>query len=231
MHAEGERVTLDGGDAHKLAHVLRKHAGDRIVVIDSAGSVFDGVLEDRGSVLLSARTARPSEPAVEVTLAQAIPKGQKMDYVVEKTTELGVARIVPVRSRRVVGATTGAGKAERWRRIAKSAAEQCGRTQIPVIDDAIAWDALVATFPAYDAVLFPWEAVEPTPLRERLPALLSGAARVLIVIGPEGGFASDEASAAIDAGAVPLALGPRILRTETAGIVVLSVIRYETGEL
>jgi 16S rRNA (uracil1498-N3)-methyltransferase len=231
VHAEGERVRLGTGDAHKVTHVLRKHAGDRIVVIDSAGSVFDAVVEDEGSVRLNARIARPTEPAVEVTLAQAIPKGQKMDYVVEKTTELGVARIVPVRSRRVVGATTGAGKVERWRRIAKSAAEQCGRSRIPAIDDGITWEALVATFPAYDAVLFPWEGVEPIPLRERLPALLSEATRVLVIIGPEGGFASDEASIAIDAGAAPIALGPRIFRTETAGIVVLSVVRYETGDL
>lgn len=233
MHAEGARVALGEGDAHKLAHVLRKRAGDAVVVIDSAGSVFTAVLEDDGgaSLRLRERIERPSEPSVELTLAQAIPKGQKMDYVVEKTTELGVTTIIPLRSRRVVGSQTGAGKLERWRRIARTAAAQSGRLRIPDVRDVTGWDDLLATFVRYDAVLLAWESVEPVPLRDRLGTLVAGAERILTIVGPEGGFAHDEAQAAIEAGAAPIALGPRILRTETAGMIVLTALLYERGEI
>lgn len=213
--------------------MLRKRIGDAILIVDSAGSVFDALIDsDDGSfVVLRERLDRPSEPSVEVTLAQALPKGQKMDYVVEKTTELGVAAIVPLRTRRVVGDRTGDGKLARWRRIAKSAASQSGRSRVPDVEEVAGWDDLLATFGRYDAVLLPWEAVEPVPLRSALGPLVAGAARVLVIVGPEGGFAHDEAQAAIDAGATPIALGPRILRTETAGLIVLAAVLYETDNL
>ncbi len=230
---QGARVALGAGDAHKVAHVLRKHTGERIVVVDSAGSVFAAVVDsdDGAFVRLHERVDRPSEPSVEVTLAQAIPKGQKMDYVVEKTTELGVAAIVPLRTRRVVGSQTGPGKLERWRRIARSAAAQSGRTRVPPIAEIARWDELLPTFGRYDAVLLPWETVEPVALRSRLGPLVRDAERILVIVGPEGGFAHDEAQAAIDAGATPIALGPRILRTETAGLIALTAVLYETDNL
>jgi 16S rRNA (uracil1498-N3)-methyltransferase len=231
VHVAGERVVLGRGDAHKIAHVLRKRSGDRIIVIDSAGSVFDAVIDGEGAVHLGERTERPSEPRVEITLAQAIPKGQKMELVVEKTTELGIARIVPIHTEHVVGRQTSAGKLERWRRIAESAAEQSGRTRVPHIAEVTEWDDLLATFSQYDAVLLPWESLEPVPLKTKLGPLLADASRLLVIIGPEGGFTHDEAAAAIDRGAVAIALGPRILRTETAGIVVLAVVLYETGDV
>jgi 16S rRNA (uracil1498-N3)-methyltransferase len=213
--------------------VLRLRSGDALVVVDSSGSVFEAAVgaDDGSSVVLGRRVERPSEPSIDVTLAQAIPKGQKMDYVVEKTTELGVGAIVPLRSKRVIGATTGASKIERWRRIAKTAAAQSGRARVPAVGDVVDWDELLPTFGGYDAVLLPWEGVEPVALRSRLGALVARAARVLVIIGPEGGFAHDEAQAAIDAGAQAIALGPRILRTETAGLIVLTAILYETGNL
>jgi 16S rRNA (uracil1498-N3)-methyltransferase len=232
-HETGARVTLGAGDAHKVAHVLRKHVGERIVVIDSAGSVFEAIVDSDDGIFvrLQERADRPSEPAVDVTLAQAVPKGQKMDYVVEKTTELGVAAIVPLHTRRVIGSQTGASKIERWRRIARSAAMQSGRTRVPSIAELTQWDDLLPTFGSYDAVLLPWEGLEPVALRSRLGPLVRGAARILLIIGPEGGFAHDEAQAAIDAGATAIALGPRILRTETAGLIALTAVLYETDNL
>lgn len=209
--------------------MLRKRSGDPIVVVDSAGSVFEAAVDadDGAFARLAGLMATPAEPRVAVTLAQAIPKGHKMDEVVEKTTQLGVAAIVPVRSHRVIGLETSPGKLERWRRIAGSAAAQSGRARVPEVAEIHTWERLIATFPQYDA----WEGVEPLPLRERLGALLGAAQRVLVAIGPEGGFSHDEAAAATSAGAHAIALGPRILRTETAGLVALAAILYERGEL
>lgn len=233
VHAAGERVALAPDDAHKVAHVLRKRAGEPIVVVDSAGAVFEAVVEgdDGAFARLMRSVAAPVEARLDITLAQGIPKGQKMDFVVEKTTELGIGAIVPVRSERVIGAQTSAGKVERWRRIARSAAAQSGRRRVPEVAEILDWDGLLASFPDYDRVLLPWEALEPAPLRSRLGELLAGATRILIIIGPEGGFSRDEAAAATAAGAHAISLGPRILRTETAGIALLAVILYEAGEL
>lgn len=233
MHEQGAHVALGRDDARKVARVLRKRKGESLLVVDSAGSVFEAIIEsDDGSVVrLQQRIERPAEPSVDVTLAQAIPKGQKMDFVVEKTTELGVGTIVPLRTKRVIGSETGPAKLERWRRIAKSAAAQSGRSRVPVVAEITPWAELLGTFPEYDTVLLPWEAVEPTALRTRLGALVAAAARVLVIIGPEGGFSHDEAEAAIAAGATPIALGPRILRTETAGLIALTAVLYETGNI
>jgi 16S rRNA (uracil1498-N3)-methyltransferase len=213
--------------------VLRKRVGEELLIVDSAGSVFEACVDsdDCSFVVLRERIDRPSEPSVELTLAQALPKGQKMDYVVEKTTELGVAAIVPLRTRRVVGSQTGEGRLARWRRIAKSAASQSGRNRVPTVEEIAGWDDLLATFGRYDVVLLPWEALEPVSLRSTLGPLVAGAARILAIVGPEGGFAHDEAQAAIDAGATPITLGPRILRTETAGLIVLTAVLYETDNL
>jgi 16S rRNA (uracil1498-N3)-methyltransferase len=166
-----------------------------------------------------------------VTIAQAVPKGQKMDLVVEKATELGAYAIVPVRSARVVGHDTSPAKVERWRRIAKSAAQQSGRTRVPGVADVHDWNALLATFAQYDRVYVPWEVAEPAPLRDVFDGELPDAISVLVVIGPEGGFGADEVDRARAAGAKAISLGRRILRTETAALVVLAAILYARREL
>ncbi len=161
-----------------------------------------------------------------IDVAQAIPKGQKMDFVVEKLTELGTAQILPVYSERTVIEEIGSGKLERWRRLAKTAAQQCGRSTIPAICDPQPLASLIGAFASYDVVLFPWELADAAPLRETLPGLLQTARSILVVIGPEGGFSTDEAAAARDAGAHLLSLGSRILRTETAALVVMALLNY-----
>jgi 16S rRNA (uracil1498-N3)-methyltransferase len=138
---------------------------------------------------------------------------------------------VPVRSARVIGHDTSPGKVERWRRIAKSAAQQSGRTRIPPVADVHDWDALLATFASYDRVYIPWELSDPAPLRAVFERELPAASSVLVVIGPEGGFAADEVEHACAAGATPISLGRRILRTETAALVVLAAALYARGEL
>jgi 16S rRNA (uracil1498-N3)-methyltransferase len=235
VYAAGDRVAFAPDDARKLATVLRKRSGDRVQVVDSGGAAYAATLEVDGrdvrAVLDEPLHRAPVETALRVTIAQAVPKGQKMDLVVEKATELGAHAIVPVRSARVVGHDTSPGKVERWRRIAKSAAQQSGRTRVPEVADVHDWDALLATFPSYDRVYVPWEIAEPSPLRDVFDRELPGAASVLVVIGPEGGFGADEVERARNAGAATISLGRRILRTETAALVVLAAILYARREL
>jgi 16S rRNA (uracil1498-N3)-methyltransferase len=154
-----------------------------------------------------------------------------MDLVVEKATELGAHAIVPVRSARVIGHDTSPAKLERWRRIAKSAAQQSGRLRVPDVGDVHDWGALLATFARYDRVYVPWELAEPAPLRDVFERELEHARSALIVIGPEGGFSGDEVERARAAGATAISLGRRILRTETAALVVLAALLYARGEL
>jgi len=235
VHAVGDRVAFAPDDARKLATVLRKRSGDRVQVVDSGAVAYAATLDVDGrdvrATLDELLDRGEVETALAVTIAQAVPKGQKMDLVVEKATELGAYAIVPVRSARVVGHDTSPGKVERWRRIAKSAAQQSGRIRIPDVADVHDWNALLATFAQYDRVYVPWELARPRPLRDVFDRELPTARSVMIVIGPEGGFGTEEIERAREAGASVISLGRRILRTETAALVVLSAILYARGAL
>jgi 16S rRNA (uracil1498-N3)-methyltransferase len=230
VRAVGERIAIDGADARKIVAVLRSRDGDAIELVDSAGTRFDARLEIEGAKVIAVPIAAQPPPASEsrlrVDVAQAVPKGQKMDFVVEKATELGARAILPFTSERSVVQGTVSSKVERWRRLAKSAAQQCGRAEIPGVEPVAPFEEILERFEGYDVVLFPWELAEAVPLRESLPPLLERASRALIVIGPEGGFSHAEADAAQERGARLVWLGPRILRTETAAMVLLSILEY-----
>lgn len=232
-HDPNDLVELAPDDARKIVTVLRKGSGDRVVIVDSAAQQFVATLELAGAVVRARLAAaplesRPVESPREIVLAQAIPKGQKMDFVVEKATELGIARLIPVRSARSI-AGASASKLARWQKLAKSAAQQSGRTRVPLVEDAIDFDALMAHVGDFDAALFAWELAGES-LRATLEEMRA-ARSILLVIGPEGGFSHAEVEAAAAAGARPVSLGSRILRTETAALVALAAILYESGEL
>lgn len=235
VHAVGDTLQLADDDARKLTTVLRKATGDRVQIVDSSGTAYAATLtvdNRRVDAKLDAIFDRgPVESNLAITIAQGIPKGSKMDLIVEKCTELGAAEFVPVRSFRVVGERTGDHKIERWQRIAKSAAQQSGRTAVPTVAPIATWDQLIATFSQYDHVYLPWELADPAELRSWLPGDLDSAKRVMFVIGPEGGFSSDEVERASKAGAKPISLGRRILRTETAALAILAVVAYARGEM
>lgn len=230
VRAIGERVSIEGDDARKIVAVLRLNDGDTIELVDSAGTRFDARVHVDGNAVtaaLLAAHANQTPASRSIDVAQAIPKGQKMDFVVEKATELGARAILPFTSERSVAHAPGTAKIDRWRRLARTAAQQCGRSFVPEIAGVGSYDELLARFGEYDAVLFPWEVAPAQPLRETLPPLLEGAFRVLVVVGPEGGFSHAEADAAADRGAHLLWLGPRILRTETAAMVLLAILEYQ----
>lgn len=230
----GDVVELARDDARKLTLVLRRGEGSPLEVVDSAGALFAATLLPAPSgahARLDAALQRPAAPRLTLTLAQGVPKGQKMDFVVEKATELGVARIVPFYGERSAGDATRPGKVERWRRIARSAAQQCGRLDVPEVAEPLDFAALAGTFATYGRALVPWELADPVPLRDVLPPLVAEVTSLLIAIGPEGGLSRAESDAATAAGAVPISLGRRILRTETAGLVACTAALYASGDI
>ena len=225
----GSVVEIGGSDAHKIARVLRLRDGDRIEVVDSAATAFAAAIDGVGRVvrvrLLTVLGDRPSSRVrLHCDVAQAVPKGQRMDFVVEKGTELGASAFLPFHCERSVARGPVAAKVARWQRLARSAAQQSGRRDVPEVRNPVAFCALLDRFAEYDAVFFAWELASPIPLRERLLAALPASGRILVVIGPEGGFTHEEVRTAAQRGAVLLSLGPRILRTDTAALALLAVI-------
>ena len=227
VHQVGDAVTITGADAHKIVDVLRLRAGDEIEIVDSGSTAYTARIDNYSDGVTATLVTIARGAAMEsltIDVAQGIPKGQKMDFVVEKLTELGVATIIPIESERTIVRDVSDAKVERWRRLAQTAAQQSGRTTIPRVTDPSTLLALTAAFADYDLVLLPWE-IASAPLHE-CEAAVRSAARTLVIVGPEGGFSHGEAAAAEAAGARLVSLGDRILRTETAGLALVSVLGY-----
>jgi 16S rRNA (uracil1498-N3)-methyltransferase len=225
----GTTVEIGGDDARKIVRVLRLRTGDRIQIVDSSATTFTASIDEVGrtvtaTLLETVRELHSNAAALQIDVAQAVPKAQRMDFVVEKCTELGARAFLPFYCERSVARAVHAEKLSRWRRMARTAAQQCGRSEIPQVFSPQQFDGLLERFAGYDAVLFAWEMAEAIPLYDRLRQLVPRAGSVLVVIGPEGGFTHAEAESAADRGAELLWLGPRILRTDTAAIVLLAVI-------
>jgi 16S rRNA (uracil1498-N3)-methyltransferase len=224
----GDTITISGGDAGHIGRVLRLGPGDKLSISDGVGRVYDAeiVSVERDRVICSFSNSRDYEtPRIKVTLYQGLPKGKKMDLIVEKLTEVGVDRIVPVAMDRSVAEYAGerqAKKVERWRATALEAAKQSRRVTVPVVEDIKSWTDAAAELKdivaADGPVIVPWEDAEGLTVREAI-GRSAAAEEVALLIGPEGGFATQEIATLRSAGAAMVTLGPNILRTETAGIV------------
>lgn len=235
---DGESAELDRHLSHRLRHVLRLRRGDRVVLVDGRGGEYEVALEDVSSptvrIRILSRYDRAPEPRARVVLYQSIIKGDRFDWVLEKGTEIGVAKFVPlVSDRGVVRPRSGrVERTERWRRIVTEAAEQSGRSHLPEVAAPLSLgDALES---AEGLRLLPWESERQTTLRQALKQAVGKsktAPLVSIFIGPEGGFTREEVDRAVDLGVRTVSLGPRILRSETAGIVAAMAVLYELGEL
>ena len=217
-------------EAHAL-RVLRMNAGDACQALIE-GSLYGAVIEETAPrVILRLGDMLPSpEPKVEITLYQGIPKGEKMDYIAQKCTEAGGYRIVPVAFSRCVARWEGkdaAKKRDRFQRIAAEAAKQSGRAIIPEIGTPLSVNQLCAELPSYDLALVPWEEERGNGIR----AKWRGEKRVAFVIGPEGGISPEEIEQMKAAGAVPVTLGPRIFRTETAGLAAVVSLLTLSGDM
>jgi 16S rRNA (uracil1498-N3)-methyltransferase len=174
-----------------------------------------------------------SEPPVKITLFQGLPKAQKMELIIQKCVEIGIFKIQPVITQRVVVKTEGkdiSNKLERWRRISEEAAKQSNRGIIPEILEPITFDMGIENIKNQDLSIVPYEKEKGNGLKKILIDN-SYAKNVGIIIGPEGGFDEYEIDKCIKNGVIPVTLGPRILRTETAGVAVSSMILYELGDM
>jgi 16S rRNA (uracil1498-N3)-methyltransferase len=226
------QLDLDGTAASHVARVLRLRAGDPLILFDDTGGEYAAtvttVLRDAVRVTVGAYAPTDRESPLHVTLAQGISRGDRMDVVVQKATELGVKRIVPVLAERTVvrlNAAQAANRLRRWRAIAVAACEQCGRNRLPEITQPMTvQEFLVSELPnGLRLVLSPDGGMR---VRE-LPA----SDAVTLLVGPEGGLADAEQNAAEAAQFQGLSLGPRILRTETAALAALTVIQQQLGDL
>jgi len=233
-------VTIEGIDAHHIARSLRMAAGEHITVCDMGNMEYDCELvhfEDDRVVTARIVGATPmkTEPPISITLYQALPKGDKMDTIIQKAVECGVCHIVPFESEHCVVRVkqdAEARKTERRRRIAEEAAKQCGRGVLPTVEETVAFADMLQMAAEADLTLFCYEGEGTLPLktllREKMPALPTDRIpTVAIVIGSEGGFSKVEAQRAQNEGFCMTGLGPRILRTETASTFVLSSLVYE----
>lgn len=230
----GPEVVLPPELARRLAKVLRLQRGDRVVLADGGGRDYEVELKEvsarAASAFVVGERPSPLEPSVELVLYQSLVRPQRFELVLEKGTEIGVSRFVPLISGRAqVRTAAGSQRADRWRRIVSEAAEQCGRGRVPAVDPPAPLEEAVRSAPGLR--LIPWEGERSQGLRSYLRALEEWPATVSLIIGPEGGFTEEEVELARRAGCVPVSLGPRILRSETAGIVAAALVMHELGEM
>lgn len=235
----GDRIEIEGALAYRLAKVLRMRAGDEVILFDGSGEDVRVRVEDVSDRRIGAavieRRPGPREPRVRLHLYQSITKGERFEWLLEKATEIGVARVVPLVAARAVVKTPSEGKrADRWRRIAVEAAEQCERSAVPEIGAPQPFDDALRTAPGI--LLLPYEGagdVAPSiqdVLNRRVDDVFALAA-VSVFIGPEGGYEPAEIDRARAAGAEIVTLGDRVLRSETAGLVAATLVMHAVGEL
>lgn len=231
------RVMMRGTVVHQIRDVLRMHPGEEIIVLDNSGWAYRtelvGIDKDTVSGRVADKWKLETEPGVHITLYQGLLKGQKFDWVLQKGTELGITGFVPVLSSRcIIGSVddVSAARLERWQRIIVEAAEQAGRAVLPTLSTALIFKhACESARRRGGLALIPWENEREMGLREAMAQVVK-AREYHLFIGPEGGFSEEEVGEARDAGIIPVSLGPRILRAETAGLAAAAAILFERGD-
>ncbi|MHB1125799.1 MAG: 16S rRNA (uracil(1498)-N(3))-methyltransferase [Bacillota bacterium] len=229
-------VVIKGADLRHLNLVLRMRPGQEIEVADGYGCEYRvqlvTVSQEQAEGRIMERKISRSEPAVEVVLYQGLSKGDKLELVIQKGVEVGVKQIIPVISERTViqWKRSGGQRLDRWQRVAMEAAKQSRRGCIPEVTEPVELIPCLEHWPEGLFGLFLWEEERSKGLKEVLRQA-ENPRRVALMVGPEGGFTAEEASLAAERGLIPVSLGPRILRTETAGIVALALVLYELGDL
>jgi 16S rRNA (uracil1498-N3)-methyltransferase len=232
--ASGRRLSLGEAQAHYIARVLRLRPGDTLIVFNGKGGEFDAAVEairkDSAVLAIGAHKETSTESTLHVQLVQGISRGERMDFVVQKATELGVKRITPVLTKRGVvrlDARRADTRRAHWQNIAASACEQSGRVRPPLIDGPVpldAWFGAMSDRADVDLILRPDADLA-------LAAVAAPVTKLCLLIGPEGGFSAAEYEAAAAAGFRAVSLGPRILRTETAATAALAVAQSLWGDL
>ncbi len=224
----GERISLSGEPLHHLHSVLRLKTGAELLLLDGRGNCCLGRLDSvdrRAAAVTVLERWQENERCCPLQLLQALPKGDKFDLVLQKGTELGISRFQPLLSARTVSRPER-GRLERWQRIVSEAARQSRRPCLPSVAELLPLAEALAGVTAPLRLLL-WEAGS-RPLVEVLPA--GAPEEVAVLVGPEGGLTGEEVALAGAAGFVPVHLGPRILRTETAGLALAAVMQFRYGD-
>ncbi len=233
-----DQLVIDGDLAHHISRVLRMAVGEEAEFAAGDGRLFVGRLAEMTKtevlVELLSQKAAPADTQVQVTLYQGLPKGDKLELIIQKCTELGAAKIVPVMTKRSVvrlDAAKGAKKAERWQKIAQEASQQCKRLSVPEVSVPLTWRQFVQALSPEEMTLVLWEDEATQGLRDHLQTFETLPARINLLVGPEGGLEAAEVEELRKIGAQSISLGARILRTETAGLAALAMVLYQSGDL
>lgn len=232
------QIIIDTEDVAHISRVLRLGIGDHVTVCDSQGTDYEAEIaemEQKQIVCsITEKRASESEPNIKVTLFQGLPKASKMEYIIQKTTELGISEIVPVKLSRCVVKVDNQKderkKLDRWQKISEAAAKQSGRGIVPQISEIMTLDEVIERSKEFDLFFVPYECEEQKTLKEVLLSR-SDIKTVGFIIGPEGGFDPAETEKLRESGIDTVTLGKRILRTETAGEAVLAMTMYEIGDI
>ena len=229
----GDTITITGDDVKHISKVLRLHEKDSVLVCDSSGTDYtceiSTVSADCVTLNVVSKEKTKTEPPVNVTIYQGLPKSDKMDYIVQKCVELGAVSIVPVITKRtVVIPKDESKKISRWQKIAAEAAKQSGRGIIPTVGGTVSFKDMINSLSADDLNILPYECEKISGLKNAIKS--TKAKNINIIIGPEGGFDEKEIELAKEKGMSIVTLGPRILRCETAPIATLSAVLYELGD-
>lgn len=230
----GNTIDITGSDVNHIKNVLRLKDGDEIIVGDGAGNDYtcsiESIEKDRVTAVISDVTRNAAELETKIILFQGMPKSDKLELIIQKAVELGVYEIVPVITKRTVVKienNKAEKKLERYNAIAASAAKQSGRGVIPKVMPFMSFPEALSYAEGLDMNIIPYENAEGMEYARSVIKDIKGRKTLGIFIGPEGGFAKEEAEAAVSMGAKCISLGGRILRTETAGLAALSIIMFE----
>lgn len=232
-NVKGKLIYIDSQEARHILNVMRLKESDKVVVFDGTGKEYTGFIKEAKTKsviveIISTKTPKTEEKFPEITLAQSIPKRGRMDYIVEKATELGVHDIIPIVSERTIvrfEKDNANDRIARWGKIAREAAKQCGRLDVPEIKEVQKFYNAIDDISNFDLTIMAclWEGTE--TLKDAIADFETG--KIIVFIGPEGDFTPAEIEMARDTNCKLVSLGKKVLRSDTAGLFVLSVLNYE----
>jgi len=234
---EGSTVELGEENLHYIKNVLRRKSGDHLILFGGMGFECEAVIRDftaqNVTIEITKKKKIKVDSSIKITLAQSLPKGNKMDFIIQKASELGVDRIIPFKSSRSIPKLAKNRirlRLPRWQKIAIEASRKCGRENIPKITDIITYDEVLQCPEDSILKIIFWEGETNTGIKEILHSKkYEGVTDFFVVVGPEGGFSNEEIEMASRVGFLPASLGKLVLKVETAALVILSIIQYEKG--
>lgn len=237
-NVKGNRITIEGREVHHLRNVLRLRKGERVICFDGRGKEYEGAITSLSSgqaeIKIEKSEKLEKELPLKIALAPSLIRASKMDLIIQKCTELGVFRLMPMRTERSIiklDEVRSRARRERWQRLAGEAAKQSGRVQTPRIEEVRDFAFVLREAANFDLGIILWE--EESERRRLKEALTKRSSlplkNIILLIGPEGGWTTGEVAEAKKAGLLSVSLGSRILKSETAAIVAVAIVAYELG--